>query len=64
MEKQVVHSLADSLKEYDLIYINGDMQKETAETVLESGIPCIINAARVTDGSAVAEAFSNLIQSI
>lgn len=56
-------SLADSLKEYDLIYINGDMQKETAETVLESGIPCIINAARVTDGSAVAKAFSTLIQS-
>ena len=56
-------SLADTLKEYDLIYINGDMQKNTAEAVMESGIPCIINAAKVTDGSALADAFSSLIRS-
>ena len=55
-------TLTDSLKGYDLLYINGDLNQNVADAAAESGVPCIINAAKVSDGSAIATAFASLIR--
>ena len=54
-------TLSDTLKEYDLIYLNGEPAKEVAEAIAEAGVPCIINAGKVEDSSVFKEAFSALL---
>lgn len=56
-------TLSDSLKEYDLIYLNGKPAKSVAEAIIASGVPCIVNAKKTSDDNVFKTAFSSVINS-
>ncbi len=56
-------TLSDSLKKYDLIYLNEKPAQAVAEAIIASGVPCIVNAEKTADDNAFETVFSSVINS-
>ena len=54
-------SLEDTLTQYDLIYVNGNLSEEVAQAIVGTDIPCIVNDAQ-TDSDAVQNIFDGFIK--
>ena len=57
-EVRVSDSFADTLDNYDLIYVNGTLSADVAAAIAATSIPCIVNSSRVND----TDAFSKFVR--
>ena len=57
-EVRVSDSFADTLDNYDLIYVNGTLSSDVAAAIAATSIPCIVNGSRVND----TDAFSKFVR--
>lgn len=60
-EVRVSDSFADTLDNYDLIYVNGTLSSDVAAAIAATSIPCIVNGSRV-NVTAFTDAFSKFVR--
>lgn len=57
----VSDSFADTLDNYDLIYVNGTLSADVAAAIAATDIPCIVNDSKANEAT-ISEAFSDLMR--
>ena len=60
-EVSVSDSFADTLDNYDLIYVNGTLSSDVAAAIAATSTPCIVNSSRV-NVTAFTDAFSKFVR--
>lgn len=60
-EVSVSDSFADTLDNYDLIYVNGTLSADVAAAIAATDIPCIVNDSKANEAT-ISEAFSDLMR--
>ena len=60
-EVRVSDSFADTLDNYDLIYVNGTLSDDVAAAIAATSTPCIVNSSRV-NVTAFTNAFSKFVR--